>query len=199
MLQCLMPRRCKWCPLLLATVLLMLGTACGEAAESGSSSTTPAASEPVAPVVSEPAAPVVSESASAPAASEASSAVPEGTVHVLLSEWIVEPSPTTAAAGAVTFQADDQGGEEHEMVIVRADDPAALPTDADGAVDEDQIPEDDFIDEVEELEPGTQDEVTVTLDPGSYVLFCNITDTEDDGTVESHFANGMSTTFTVND
>ena len=43
------------------------------------------------------------------------------------------------------------------------------------------------------------DGVTTTLDleAGDYVLLCNIVEEEEDGEVESHFAEGMHTTFTV--
>lgn len=40
-------------------------------------------------------------------------------------------------------------------------------------------------------------EGTFDLDEGTYVLFCNILEEEDDGTFESAFQEGMSTTFTV--
>ena len=100
-------------------------------------------------------------------------------------------------AHELTFTADNQGGEDHEMVVVRADDPADLPTDADGAVDEEQIAEDDFIGEIEEFPSSEQETATFEMDAGTYVLFCNITETEDDGEVESHFAEGMVTTFTA--
>ena len=118
-------------------------------------------------------------------------------VTVVLGEWIVEPTPASGTAGDLTITADNQGGEAHEVVIVRADDPADLPTDDDGAVDEAQVAEDDFIGEIEEFPNGEQRTGTFTLDAGTYVLFCNITETTDDGEVESHFAEGMSTTFEV--
>lgn len=117
-------------------------------------------------------------------------------VTVVLGEWVVEPTPTTASAGALTILADNQGGEPHEVVIARADDPADLPTDEDGAVDESQLPEDDFIGEIEEFAGGEQRTGSFDLEAGTYVLFCNVTETED-GEVESHFANGMATTFVV--
>lgn len=116
-------------------------------------------------------------------------------VAVVLGEWIVEPEPTSTAAGSVAMTADNQGGEPHELVVVRADDPADLPTDADGAVDESQIPEEDFLGEIEEFPNGEQRSGTFEMDAGTYVLFCNVT--EADGEVESHFVEGMSTTFVV--
>lgn len=188
-------QRVRYSLVLAAAVLL--GAACGGEASVSTAASEPSTEEAVTAVTTPEAAGAETETAvGAAAPSAAGSAMPEGTVHVVLSEWIVEPDPGTAPAGDVTFLADDQGGDEHELVMVRADDPADLPTDADGTVDEDQIAEDDFIGEIEELEPGTQDEATFTVEPGTYVLFCNITEDED-GEVVSHFAEGMHTTFTV--
>lgn len=138
-----------------------------------------------------------SEAAPAEAGSEAPSSAAAGDVTVVLGEWIVEPTPTSAGTGGVTFVADNRGAEAHEMVVARADDPADLPTDEDGAVDESQIPEGDFIGEIEEFPGGEQRTGTFDLEPGTYVLFCNVTEIEDDGEVESHFAEGMATTFAV--
>lgn len=138
-----------------------------------------------------------SEAAAAEPSEEPSSTAVAGDVTVVLGEWIVEPTPTSVEADGVAFVADNQGGEEHELVVVRADDPTDLPTDADGAVDEAQIPEEDFIGEIEEFPNGEQRTATFDLEPGTYVLFCNITETEDDGEVESHFVEGMATTLTV--
>jgi hypothetical protein len=87
---------------------------------------------------------------------EPSSGAVDADVTVLLSEWIVEPTPTSAEADGVTFVADNQGGDAHEMVVVRADSPADLPKDEDGAVDEAQIPEDEFTGEIEEFPNGAQ-------------------------------------------
>lgn len=122
---------------------------------------------------------------------------PEADVTVLLSEFIVEPDPAETAAGEVTILADNQGGETHELVIARGDDPAALPTDENGAVDEAALPAGALIGEIEEFPAQEQRTATFTLDAGSYVLFCNITETEDDGTVESHFVEGMRAVLTV--
>lgn len=183
--------------IVLAAAALVLAACGGEAAVSTEASAPPSEEAVTAVTTPEAAGPETEAAASAVTPSEAGSAMPEGTVHVVLGEWIVDPDPVTAPEGDVTFRADDQGGDDHELVIVRADDPSDLPTDADGAVDEDQIAEDDFVGEIEELEPGSQDEATFTVDPGTYVLFCNITETEDDGEIESHFAEGMYTTFVV--
>jgi hypothetical protein len=177
---------------LVAAVLTLAG--CGGAEEPGGAEASDAGAAPSEPVA-EP-----SEAAEEPSeagATESPDAEVASDVIVVLGEWVVDPTPTSAAAGELTFTADNQGGEDHEMVVVRADDPADLPTDADGAVDEEQIAEDDFIGEIEEFPSGEQETATFEMDAGTYVLFCNITETEDDGEVESHFAEGMVTTFTA--
>lgn len=117
---------------------------------------------------------------------------------VVLSEWLVEPDPTSTDAGEVKFTGDNQGGEVHELVVVRADSAADLPTDEDGVVVEDELPEGALIGEIEDIAPDSSDDVTLDLDAGSYVLFCNISEVEPDGEVESHFAEGMHSEFTVN-
>lgn len=175
-----------------AAVLTLAG--CGGAEESGGAEASDEGAAPSEPLA-EP-----SEAAEEPSeagAAESPDAEVASDVTVVLGEWIVEPTPTSAAAGELTFTADNQGGLEHEVVVVRADDPADLPTDDDGAVDEAQIPEDDFIGEIEEFPSGEQRTGTFEMPAGAYVLFCNITETEDEGEVVSHFAEGMATTFTV--
>jgi hypothetical protein len=117
-------------------------------------------------------------------------------VDVTLSEFIVEPDPTTEDAGEIEFVGDNQGGEIHELVVVRADGADALPTDDDGAVDEAQLEEGALIGEIEDIEAGSSKSVSLDLEAGSYVLFCNITE-EEDGEVESHFAEGMHADFQV--
>ena len=118
-------------------------------------------------------------------------------VDVVLSEWIVEPDPTTAAAGSVEFVASNEGGETHELVIVKGDDADALPIDDTGKIQEDDLEEGTFIGEIEEFEAGTEASATFDLDAGNYLLFCNIVEEEDDGSFESHFLEGMVNTITV--
>ncbi len=121
----------------------------------------------------------------------------DGTVNVVLSEWIVEPDPTSAAAGTVEFVASNEGGEAHELVVVKGDDPAALPQDDTGLVLEDELEEGAFIGEIEEFDAGGTESASFDLEAGSYILFCNIVEEEADGTFESHFDEGMVNTFTV--
>lgn len=73
----------------------------------------------------------------------------------------------------MTITAGNIGGDDaHELVIVRGDDPDSLPV-ADGKVAEDELPD------------------------GDYIFFCNLVEEESDGTIESHFEEGMRTVVTV--
>ena len=119
------------------------------------------------------------------------------TVDVVLSEFIVEPEQDSASAGEVTFALDNQGGETHEFLVVEAASADDLPLDDDGAFDEAAFGEENVIDEVEDLEAGSQAELTVDLEPGDYLLLCNVVEEEEGGEMESHFAEGMYAEFTV--
>jgi hypothetical protein len=119
------------------------------------------------------------------------------TVDVGLKEFTVTPDPVEVDAGEVEFTADNIGSETHEMVVVRAANAEDLPTDADGAVDEEQIPKADQIGEVEDVPAGKSKSVSFDLKAGKYVIFCNIVEEESDGRMVSHFHEGMHETFTV--
>jgi len=82
----------------------------------------------------------------------------------------------TIPAGTVNLKIDNQGGEMHEVVIVAAKDPSALPKKADGSVDEDKIPEADKLGEIEDVAARTSTTKSFTFKPGSYVALCNIVD-----------------------
>jgi uncharacterized cupredoxin-like copper-binding protein len=106
-------------------------------------------------------------------------------VDVTLSEFAIELSTSEVPAGAVTFRATNEGTIAHEMVIVRSDEPVdALPLDG-ATVDEAAV---DVIGELEEFPAGETEEGTFDLEPGRYILFCNIA---------GHYEGGMRTEFTV--
>ena len=87
-------------------------------------------------------------------------------------------------AGSVTIKLSNKGTMQHEMVVLKTDDPI------DGlAVDADQkVSEDSSVGEVGELDVGTSGTVTLDLAAGNYVLVCNI---------EGHYGHGMRTAFSV--
>jgi len=97
----------------------------------------------------------------------------------------------------VTFSITNDGPEDiHEFVVIATDlDPAELPTDETGAVDEsgEGI---EVSGEVEDVPVGETQELTLSLDAGNYVLICNIYSEDED---EAHYAMGMRAAFTVNE
>jgi hypothetical protein len=124
-------------------------------------------------------------------------ATSDATIAVELKEWAVLPARADVPAGTVTFQARNTGEDAHELVVVRADDPAKLPLAADGTVDEEKLPGGSFVGEVEAFPAKQTCTGTFELAAGGYALFCNILETEADGRKENHYANGMRTRFEV--
>jgi hypothetical protein len=116
------------------------------------------------------------------------------TVDVSLDEWTVKPAETDVAEGKVLFHTENIGEEPHELVVVAG---ADVPTADDGSVDEDQLPEGALLGEIEKYPPGETCDGVFELEPGTYTLFCNIVEEEEDGTIEAHVAKGMITTITV--
>jgi uncharacterized cupredoxin-like copper-binding protein len=117
------------------------------------------------------------------------------TVDVTLQEFAVG-TPSSTSAGETTFNVSNTGTETHEFVVIKTDLGASeLPTVKDGSVDEggEGI---EPVDEVEDLAPGKSEELTVTLDPGHYVLICNVVEKEGGETV-SHYQEGMRAELTA--
>ena len=82
----------------------------------------------------------------------------------------------------------------HEFVVIQTDlAPDALPTDANGVVDESGGGM-TVIDEIEDLAVGATEDLTVTLAAGNYALICNIFDEDEN---EAHYQMGMYSAFTV--
>jgi len=120
----------------------------------------------------------------------------EGAVGVRLFEWTLEPDPASAPAGVVAFNAENIGGSTHELVVVRTDlAPDALPTLADGSVDE-AAAGIEIVAEAEDIGPGLSDTLDVDLADGPYVLICNIVE-ETETEVQVHYAEGMYAAFDV--
>ena len=91
-------------------------------------------------------------------------------------------------AGKITFDVLNVSTDTiHEMVVSKLDGPdGTMPYNADiQRVDEDAF---GSVGEVSELDPGDDGQLTVSLDPGTYALYCNI---------PGHFAAGMWTILTV--
>jgi uncharacterized cupredoxin-like copper-binding protein len=98
-------------------------------------------------------------------------------------EYFMTVTPDSVPAGLVTFTAKNTGEKEHEMVVLKTDEAADALT-----VTDDRVSEDASVGEVSETPAGKTGTLTVDLEPGSYVLVCNI---------EKHYSRHMYAAFTV--
>lgn len=106
-------------------------------------------------------------------------------VTATLTEFTVQPSPASVSAGEVTFTAKNTGAVPHELAIVKSDaDPKKLPQ-KDGLADE---AANKPLGRTANIANGASGTVTVKLEPGKYVLLCNLV---------GHYSAGMATSFTV--
>lgn len=106
----------------------------------------------------------------------------KGTVAVALSEWKVGVPSAKATAGEVTFEARNTGKVPHELVVLRTS------KSADGLGTGNVVPEPGKLGGSGIIGPGAEKSVSVKLDPGHYVLICNL---------PSHYKLGMHADFTV--
>ncbi len=100
----------------------------------------------------------------------------------------IKLSRTSAPHGVVTFKVTNSSKDTiHEMIVMYLADPSKpLPyLDGEQRVDEDKAGDKG---EVSELDPGKSGSLTVPLQPGKYLLICN---------VPGHYAAGMWTEFDV--
>ena len=114
---------------------------------------------------------------------------PLGTnVQVALDEWSVIPKVTQVGSGQINFLASNEGSLQHELVVLKTDLPASDLVVTDGKVDEEASGT--VIGQIDpaDLAPGKQASTTLNLEPGTYVLFCNLT---------GHYALGMRAGFTI--
>ena len=114
------------------------------------------------------------------------------TVKVELGDFTITPTPSSISAGEITFEAHNAGGFVHELVVMRVGKTSDIPVKKNGEANEDAIPEQQHMGEVEDIAPGKTTSLKLTLSAGTYVLLCNRTD----GTVV-HYQKGMHTEFTV--
>ncbi|MCF6337986.1 MAG: HmuY family protein [Gammaproteobacteria bacterium] len=120
---------------------------------------------------------------------------PASIVTVALTEWAVTPDKNTVNAGPVTFNAINDGPVDvHELVIIKTDLAAdSLPVDGNGNVDINGA-NIILIGAIKNIAVGADAQATFDLEPGNYVLVCNIWDA---GEQEAHYAEGMRVAFTV--
>ncbi len=110
-----------------------------------------------------------------------------GPVAITEKDFGIAASTAQAPAGEVTFSIHNDGPSVHEFVVIKTDlDDGKLPLVADGSeVDEDQL---EGVGEQEDIQPGAKATLSLNLEPGQYVLICNI---------PGHYSKGMHSSFTV--
>lgn len=129
------------------------------------------------------------------ACSSGSSSGGPTSVNATEKEWEITLADTTLPAGEITFNITNDGDKTHEFVIRKTDTAAdSLPLNDAGEVDEDGAGEEvGNPSEVEDVEAGSSNKsLTVNLEPGHYVIFCNIHDED-----LLHYQKGMHIDFTV--
>jgi uncharacterized cupredoxin-like copper-binding protein len=96
-------------------------------------------------------------------------------------------APERLRAGTIALHVRNAGPDTHELILVRADG-RPLPLRSDNlTVDEDAIKA-RTVGSVDKDQPGSERVLKVTLRPGRYVLFCNMS---------GHYLGGMHTRLVV--
>jgi hypothetical protein len=145
----------------------------------------------------------------------ASSAAPTNPMFTV-NEFTIKLSQPILEGAPVKITVNNIGGEEHEVVIVKASAISDLPTKPDGSVDEEKIPPSAKMGEIAQVYPNKSKSADFTLAAGSYVAFCNLIDQMGAGSMMDsgsmmggtnasampktghvHFARGMYLLFTV--
>jgi uncharacterized cupredoxin-like copper-binding protein len=105
--------------------------------------------------------------------------VTEGDFHI--------SAPSTLKAGNYTFRVHNEGPTHHEFIVVRTG-TASLPLRPDGLTVNEEAMEHREPGLLEPGAPGAVRDLTVHLQPGRYVFFCNM---------EGHYMAGMHTELVV--
>ncbi len=112
------------------------------------------------------------------------------TVEIKMGDYFFAPQNTALEAGPQTIEAPNEGSVEHELVVFKSNkNPASLPTESNGDVNEEKLDEEaEEIGEIADVEAGDTKSEEFDLEPGKYVIFCNL---------PGHYAQGMYGTITV--
>lgn len=112
------------------------------------------------------------------------------TVEIKMGDYFFSPADATAEAGPTVIEAPNEGSVEHELVVFKSNmDPAKLPIEANGEVNEEKMDKiAESAGEIADVEAGDTKTGNFELTPGKYVIFCNL---------PGHYAQGMYGTLTV--
>jgi uncharacterized cupredoxin-like copper-binding protein len=106
---------------------------------------------------------------------------------VIEKDFSISVSPGSASAGEVTFDIRNDGPSTHELVLIRTDMAEAKVPTSNGVVDE-GAKGIEVVKEEEDIATNASASLTVDLEPGNYVLICNL---------PGHCQSGMHATFKV--
>ncbi len=161
---------------IVAGVLALAVTGCGEDADDASDPSTTVAGEATAD-------PAGQARGCDPVGTELEDEADE-TVAVGLDEYAFDPSALEVEAGTVTFTATNTGEEEHELAFLPGG--GNVPLTDEGEPDEDALEAAGAF-ELEAFGPGQSCNATYELAAGTYTLFCIVA--APDG--ETHLTKGM--------
>jgi uncharacterized cupredoxin-like copper-binding protein len=111
----------------------------------------------------------------------------KGDVSVTLRDFEISLPGTTVPTGNVTFDVVNQGPSTHELEVFFVPagvDPNTIQVSA-GVADTSALT---AVDEVEDVAPSTTAKLSVALNPGTYLLICNL---------PGHFEQGMHVAVTA--
>jgi uncharacterized cupredoxin-like copper-binding protein len=119
------------------------------------------------------------------AAAEPEVDITKGEIRADLREHTIALTSNEVRAGEVTLVIRNRGGQAHDLIVIRTDAAAdALPVDQQTQ----KASEQGRVGGVELVSPGRSSNLRLTLEPGHYVLICN---------VATHYQLGMRTELTV--
>ena len=90
-------------------------------------------------------------------------------------------APKRLSSGDVLLRVRNRGPDDHELIVVRADD-GRLPMRRDGITIDEEALQRAEVGALEPGQPGAVRELQLNLAPGRYVLFCNM---------NGHYLGGM--------
>lgn len=121
---------------------------------------------------------------------------PRTVVKVKLQDYSIVPDVDPVETGRVVLEVRSSGPQKrHELLMIRSDAPAdELPVRDDGSVDTKRL---EFVAKVDAMDIGGSASVDLDLEPGRYILFCNLVDRAEDGSQESHYKLRMHSVLTA--
>jgi hypothetical protein len=110
-------------------------------------------------------------------------------VPISLKDYRISSSLASAPAGLVTFDIHNRGPSTHELVVLQTDEPAdRMPIGADGLSFDEESPLLVVAGELAQIDIGSSASLALRLDPGRYVLACNM---------QGHYRGGMFMVLTI--